>query len=120
MELFKQYGQWFIQFPKFAYILVEGCPIVPLRLRRYTTNKLIMLELTRQMIPFEEILQLDLNNKGLGVEFPLRIGTLESCPSIQRAQHFEKEMAQFELYSDTNRNHFDPYGRVMKLANMKF
>lgn len=48
------------------------------------------------------------------------MGTLEAFPSIQSAQHSEKEMAQFELYSHTNRINFDPYGKAMKQANRKF
>lgn len=72
------------------------------------------------MMPFKEILKFDVKKKGLGSEFPLTIGTLESCPSIQSAQILEKEMAQFELYSHTNTNHFDPYGKSMKLANRTF
>lgn len=107
MELIKRYGKWFIQFQRFSYIRIQGFVVVPIRMPRYPMKKLIFLELTRQMVAFETILQY-MHRKWLGDEFTLRIGTMEACPSLQSAQHLEKEKVQYELYSHNNRDNLIP------------
>ena len=55
MKLVKEYGAWFIQFPTFSYIRVQGFSIEPYKLPRYPTDKMVLLELTRQLTTYDKI-----------------------------------------------------------------
>lgn len=98
---------------------MQGSLAIPLRLPSYPTNKLILLELTRQLVAFDTIVK-DLHKKRLGAEFPLRIEVLEAFPFIQSAYYLEKEMMHFNLYSLTNLNNFDPYGIAKKQESREY
>lgn len=46
-ELVKKHGAWFIQFLKFTYIRIQGCPSPPYMLPRYPIDKIVLLEVAR-------------------------------------------------------------------------
>ena len=55
MKLVKEYGAWFIQFPMFSYIGVQGFSMEPYKLPRYPMDKMVLLELTRKLTTYDKI-----------------------------------------------------------------
>ena len=53
----KKFGSWFIQFPQFTYIRVAGSTVCPKRLPRYPPDKVVLLELARQLEHYDRILR---------------------------------------------------------------
>lgn len=84
MELIKNYGYWFIQFPKFTYIRVHGSPKVPCRLPRYPIDKVIFLDVTRQLVAIDSVFKA-MHKTGIGEDFPLTIIGWEAFPTIHNA-----------------------------------
>lgn len=119
-ELIKKYGAWFIQFPTFSYIRIDGCQRAPYRLPRYPTDHIILLEVTRQICDFDAIVKRDKHKTGFGGDFPLRIGTGEACPSIGSAQASEEEMSALGLSFHSKRSRFDIIGEAQKKASREY
>lgn len=55
MALVEKYGSWFIQFPTFSYIRIQGCSYHPYHLPRYPTDRMVLLEVVRQLTEFDFI-----------------------------------------------------------------
>ena len=53
----KKYGSWFIQFPQFTYIRVAGSTVCPKRLPRYPPDKVVLMELARQLEHYDKIMK---------------------------------------------------------------
>lgn len=65
-ELIEKFGVWFIQFPKFTYIRIQGCSCPSYMLPRYPTDRLILIELVRQLIAYNKVQK---NNTRQGFHF---------------------------------------------------
>lgn len=46
-KLIKQFGAWLIQFSKFTYIRIQGCPSPPYMLPHYPADRIVLLEVVR-------------------------------------------------------------------------
>ena len=55
MKLVKEYGAWFIQFPTFSYIQVQGFSMEPYKLPRYPNDKMVLLELSQKLTAYDKI-----------------------------------------------------------------
>ena len=74
----KKYGSWFIQFPQFTYIRVAGSTVCPKRLPRYPPNKIVLMELARQLEHYDRMMKL----KGeTGITFSFGIGN-DTCLNL--------------------------------------
>lgn len=83
-ELVEKFGVWFIQFPKFTYIRVQGCSCPPYMLPRYPTDRLVLLELVRQLMAYNKVQK---NKHKSGISFPISVGrSLEVCPTLQAVE----------------------------------
>lgn len=104
-ELIEEYGFWFVQFPKFTYLRLSGHHSYAYQLPRYPTNRMIMLEVSRQLIAYDKIIR----KKKRGLHFPIVMGnSLEECPSLQAAKEEEDELQFYHLTLHTSRQDFDP------------
>lgn len=104
----KKYGSWFIQFPQFIYIRVAGSTICPKRLPRYPPDKIVLMELARQLEHYDKTMKL----KGeAGVTLSLVIGN-DSCPNLVAFAAVEKEIEQYHLGLYRARQRFDPNGFI--------
>lgn len=84
----KKYRSWFIQFPQFTYIRVAGSTVCPKKLPRYPPNKIVVMELARQLEHYDKTMKL----KGkVGVSLSLVIGN-DSCPNLVAFAAAEKEI----------------------------
>ena len=111
MKLVEEYGAWFIQFPTFSYIRVQGFSTEPYKLPRYPTDKMVLLELTRQLTAYDKIQK---GKKKLGLQFPISIGEgkTEVCSCIKAAERSLEELHFFRLPLYPRRNDFDPYNKI--------
>lgn len=110
--LIKNYGAWFIQFPTFTYIRIDGCPVAPYRLPRYPTDHIVLLEIVRQICDFDAIVKKEKHKIGFGGDFPLRIGVAKMCPSIQSAHTTGDELAAYGFSFHSKRMNFDIIGEA--------
>lgn len=95
--LFQQYGVWFIQFPKFTYIRVQGCPSPPYMLPCYPTDIIVLLEVVRQLVAYVKAYR---HKHRTSVSFPITLGdSIEACPSLQAVEDAEKELAFYSIHS---------------------
>lgn len=85
-----KFGSWYIQFPRFTYLRVQGFKGCPYKLPRYPTNKMILLKVIKQLDTYEKIQR---GKKKAGISFPHFVGKmLESCPLAQAANNADVEM----------------------------
>ena len=77
-KLVKRYGWWYIQFQKFTYIRIAGNTGCPMKLPRYPPNRLVVMEVARQLAHFDKIQK---HKHKQGVTFPLQAGA-DSCNSF--------------------------------------
>jgi hypothetical protein len=50
MELIKEWGKWYFQYPKSNYIRFYGFDKSSFKLMRYFSNQMILMELSRQVV----------------------------------------------------------------------
>ena len=104
----KKYMSWFIQFPQFTYIRVAGSTVCPKRLPRYPSDKVVLMELARQLEHCDKTMKL----KGeAGVPLSLVIGN-DSCPNPVAFAATEKEIEQYHCGWYRARQGFDPNGLI--------
>lgn len=109
-KLIEEYGFWFIQFPKFMYIRLSRFHSYTYRLPRYPTDRMVMLEVSRQLMAYDKIIK---KKKKGGLHFPIVMGnSLEECPSLQAAKEVEDELQFYHLTLHTSRQDFDPQRRI--------
>ena len=107
-EKVMKYGSWFIQYPQFTYIRVEGSTICPKRLPRYPSKKVILMKLARQLENYDRIMKL----KGeIGIFFLFRIGN-DSCPNPIAFAAVEKECKWYHISWYRERKGFDLNGLI--------
>lgn len=76
-KLVEKYGSWHIQFPTFTYLRIRGFRIEPYRLPMYLTDKIILLEVVRQLLDYD-FLQKEKHRTR--ITLPIALGkTLEVC-----------------------------------------
>ena len=104
----KKYGSWFIQFPQFTYIRVAGSTICPKRLPRYPPDKVVLMELARQLEHNDKIMKL---RGEAGVPLSLVIGN-DSYPNPITFAAMEEEIEQYHLGWYRARQGFNPNGLI--------
>lgn len=110
-ELIKKFNAWFIQFPKFTYIMIQGCSCPPYMLIRYPTDKIVLLELVRQLITYNKAQK---NRHKTRVPFPISVGqSFEVRPSLQAVEKVQEELKSL-LIPYFSRDKFDPYGNIKR------
>lgn len=112
----KKFGSWFIQFPQFTYIRVAGSTVCPKRLPRYPPDKVVLLELARQLEHYDRIMK---NEGKTGVSFSIIIGN-DSCPNRATFEAAEKELEWYHLGWYRARQGFDPVGLIKASHGNKF
>lgn len=116
-ELVEKFSAWFVQFPKLTYIRVQGCYFPPLMLPRYPTDKLILLELVRQLTTYNKVQKNKLKTK---TSFPVSLGkSLKVCPSLQSTEKIDEEFMSFSLQPYIPRDNFDPHDNIQKTSGKK-
>jgi hypothetical protein len=70
-EKVKKYGSWVIQFPHFTYIRVVGSMACPKRLPWYPPDRVVLMELGRQLEHYDKIMKLRV---GTWITFLFGIG----------------------------------------------
>lgn len=114
-KLVKKYGAWGIQFPRFTYIQVQGFSSYPYRLPKYPTNKMVLLEVTRQLAAYDKI-----QKKKGGLEFPIVMGDYdELCPSLATMENSTKEPLFYHLTPHIARSDFDPNDKIRMVVGMR-
>lgn len=84
----KKYGSWFIQFSQFTYIRAVGSTVCPKRLPRFPTDRIILIELMRQLWHYDKIIK---QRGEVGITFPFVIGQ-DVCPTYTTFMAAEEEM----------------------------
>jgi len=106
-EFISAYGHWYTQHERYTYLRIQGFTSYPYRLPRYPTNRMVMLEVTRQLL---ELIRLQKLKKKGGIQFPLRLGQNLECPSLSAAEYSEIELQAYHLQTHgTKRLNFDPF-----------
>ncbi|XP_059070319.1 uncharacterized protein LOC131070828 [Cryptomeria japonica] len=91
--LVQRYGFWFIQFPRFSYIRIAGSKGAPVRLLRYSTQKIVILEVARQSRSVNSLLK---DKKQSRFAFPIIIGNLDV--HLKSPAHAEESLAELASY----------------------
>ena len=112
----KKFGSWFIQFPQFTYIRVAGSTVCPKRLPRYPPDKVVLMELARQLEHYDRIMR---NEGKIGVSFSIIIGN-DSCPNRATFEAAEKELEWYHLGWYGARQGFDPVGLIKASHGSEF
>lgn len=118
--MIKNYGAWFIQFPTFSYLRIDGCLAAPYRLPRYPSDHIVLLELVRQICEFDVIVKKEKHKTSFSGDFPLGIGVAEVCPSIQSAHIVGDELAAYGFSFHSKRTNFDITGEAQKKATKEY
>lgn len=102
-----KWGALFTQFPTFTYLRAVNFLGEPIRLLRYAGPKLILLELSRQLITYHKKC---MKRKKGGTPFPLTVGKY-MCPSQSKALEMYAELEFLNLkHNFLTRTTFDPCG----------
>lgn len=72
-DLVRKFDSWYIQFPKFTYIRVQGFAGCPYKLPSYPIDKMISLEVTKQFSTYDKIQR---SKHRAGIIFPITIGKM--------------------------------------------
>ena len=104
----KKYGSWFIQFSQFTFIRVAGSTICPKRLPRYPPDKVVLMELARQLEHYDRIMKLECET---GITFSFGIGN-DSYPNRVAFATAEKELEWYHLGWYRARQGFNPNGLI--------
>lgn len=102
----QKYGSVFIQFPKFTYLRLatyDGCPLM---LPRFVDDKLILIEICRQI---SQINKLCRNRRVDEMLFPIDIGYY-SYDTASDARNIERSIATINLHPYTMRFPYDSKG----------
>jgi hypothetical protein len=106
----KGFGCLFIKFPKFTYIREEGFSRRPYKLPRYPNDRIIQIELTKQLQTSHTLLS---NIHRVGVPYPLTFGQeMYYCLATQCVKYFEKQLVEYKLDLHKNWGNFDPNGKL--------
>lgn len=117
-ELVKRYGSWFIWFPKFTYIRVQGFSSSPYRLPRFPIDKMILLEVTRQLSTYDKIQK---KKRKAEIAFLVTLGnSIETCPSHQAVKLSEEELQFYSLVTYASRSNFDTYHKIRRAFGRKY
>ena len=87
MVAISQFGSYFIYFSSISYLCLAAFEKFPLKLPRYPSNKIVLIEIVRQAIEVN-VLSASLRKKGY--EFPMKVGAY-SCESRSDAKKMLKE-----------------------------
>ncbi|KAH9321752.1 hypothetical protein KI387_016391, partial [Taxus chinensis] len=110
-------GSLFIQFADFTYLRVTGFSREPIKMPRYPSDRVITMELSRQLVELHD-LQLK-RHKSTGF-FPITVGYY-SCISIHRARGMEAQMlSEYEQEFFPARLNFDPFGVARKTISQEY
>lgn len=97
------YGGYFIQFPIFTYIMIGGFDGIPLNLPRFTNDKLVLIEVCKQISIINKRCKERKNGRIL---FPFGL-TDCNCNSSYDTYNIEKSLVNFILYFQIMRFSFD-------------
>ena len=86
MVAISQFGNYFIKFSTFSYLCLEAFDRFPLKLPRYLSDMIMLIEIVRHVIQVT-MLSGSLNKKGY--EFPMKVGSY-SCESKCNAKNMLK------------------------------
>ncbi|KAH9328200.1 hypothetical protein KI387_000308, partial [Taxus chinensis] len=101
----EKWGALFTQFPTFTYLRAANFLGEPTRLPRYAGPKLILLELSRQLVTYHEKC---LKRKKGGTPFPLKVGRY-TCSTHHKVKEMFAELELLNLKHDfPARPTFDP------------
>lgn len=118
MKLIKKYGFWYTQFPKFTYLRIQGCSSYAYRLPRYPTDRMVLLEVSRQSLEYDAI---EKRRKKAKTTFPIMIGnSFETCSTISATQGLEEELQYYNLKTHTSRSNFGPYHKIENVNKERF
>ena len=106
-EKVKKYGSWFIQFPQFTYIRAAGSTVCPKRLPRYPPDKVVLMELARQLEHYDKIMR---NEGKTSITLSFGIGN-DSCRN-RVAFAAAEELEWYHLGWYRARQGFDPNGLI--------
>lgn len=96
MDFISRFGYWYIQYPKFTYLRIQGFAESPYKLSVYPTNRVVLLEVVRQLegsMAIQREKQKKAGTSSLMIENGLR-----TCPSSQATATTEKELAWYPFY----------------------
>ena len=86
MAAISQFGNYFIQFSTFSYLHLPAFDGFPLKLPRYLTDMIMLIEIMRQAVQMN-VLSRSLKKKGY--EFHMKVGAY-SCESHSNAKNMLK------------------------------
>lgn len=118
MDFISRFKYWYIQYPKFTYIRIQGFSRSPYKLPTYPTNRVVLLEVVRQLEGYMTV-QRDKQKKAGTSSLTIGNG-LETCPSSQAAATAKKELAWYPFYQYKARKNFDPFHKMKKVEGMTF
>ena len=117
MAAISQFGNFFIQFSSFSYFRIAAFNGLPLKLPRYSSDMIVLIELVRQAIHVN-LLSASLKKKGY--EFPMQVGAF-SCESRSDAKNMLKTFEtrySLEMY-EVVRPMFDPRGYAKDVLQIR-
>ena len=103
-----QFGNFFIQFSSFSYLCLVAFDGIPLKLPRYPSDMIVLIEMVRQVVHVN-LLSATLRKKGY--EFHMKVGVF-SCESWSDVKNMLKTFEtkySLEMYNVV-RPMFDPRG----------
>ena len=119
MVVISQFRNFFIQFSSFSYLCIAAFDGLPLKLPRYPSNMIVLIELVRQAVHVN-LLSESLRNKGY--EFPIKVGAFSyelQSNAKNMLRTFETRYS-LEMYEEV-RPMFNPRGYardVLRIGGM--
>lgn len=101
---------WFIQFPRFTYIRIQGFTSFPYQLPIYPTNRMVLLEVIRQLETYQGFQRA---KQKTAIPFPFFVeDMLESCPTAQATESAKLEMQWYPFTFYRSRANYDPHNNI--------
>lgn len=117
-SLISRYGSWFIQFPKFTYIKIQGFTGRPYRFPIYPTNRMVLLEVLKQLETYQSFKRI---RRKAAVSFLFFIGNMEeSCSTAQAAEGARLEMQWYPFTFYQSKTNYDPHNNIRSVKEERF
>lgn len=117
-SLISKYGSWFIQFPKFTYIRVQGFDGCLYRLPIYPTNWMVLLEVLKQLETFQRFKRI---KQKAAISFPFFIGNMEeSCSIAQAVESVRLEIQWYPFTFYRSKTNYVPFSNIGSVNGERF
>ena len=114
-RLVQQYGSFFIQFPRFTYLIIGGFDDEPTKLSRYALDCFVLVELCRQLF---SIVKDNLPQQDWEIAFPIKLGSLV-CNNMDNASIIRSNLLGFNLGFYHSRRNFDSKGYAAQVLGLE-